>query len=416
MKILEPGRKNIVILGAGFGGVTALIKLYRALKKRGLMPYYNLVIVNKNDYHLYTPALYEMASMPRVRADAFHMKRALCVSLYDILPQCPGARFIGEEIEKIDPRTHLITFKSGDKLNFEYAVVALGAETSFFGIPGLEERSLPIKTFEDAVKLRNQGEKLLESAGNAPRVVVGGAGPTGVELSAEFVNLIRHLEKRATGPRGQVEITLIEASPEILPDFSPRVIRLAKKRLNKLGVKILTKTVIKKLTNTEVIIADNQSIPYQLFIWTGGITPNRATRNFGLALGKKGNIIVNEFLEARPRIYAIGDCVSLVNAEGQLLPKNVPVAEESAKLAAENIIADICAKNKHKFNPAAVYPFVLAVSGKYAITDLALVKFSGFIGWLLKQLIELKYLLAILPAAKAVRVWTRTVYYSSAND
>ncbi|MDP3727037.1 MAG: FAD-dependent oxidoreductase [bacterium] len=415
MAILESGRRNIVILGAGFGGITALLKLYRSLSRRGLLGYYQPVIVNRTAHHLYTPALYEIAAIPRGEADAVRLKSSLCIPLDDILGRLPGARLIGDTASRVDPERHVITFESGSQLNFEYLIIALGAETNFFGIPGMAEQALPLKTFEDAVRLRNRIAGLA-ATGETLRIIIGGGGATGVELSAELVNFLCYLKKRAAGKTCQGEITLLEGAPEILPGFGAAIIHRAKRRLAALGVRVVPAARIQEVWPSEVS-CNGRTLPYHILVWAGGVRPAAVLKNFGLPLDERGGILVNEFLEARPRIYAIGDNASLTNPlTGRPLPGNVPVAEAEARLAARNIVAELTKRDRRPFRPLAQYPFILAVGGKYAVTDLVIIKFSGFLGWALKQLVELRYLLFILPWPKAVPTWVRTIRYSLSND
>ncbi len=417
MAILESGRKNIVVLGAGFGGITALLKLRRLMADQRLFPRYNLVLVNKSEQHLYTPALYEIASIPKGEASATCLKSSICIQVEDIIGRFRHIRFIGEEAIRLDPRTHIITFKSGNELNYEYLIVALGAETNFFGITGAAGQAFPLKTFEDAVRLRNRAEELAGSGRGVFRVIVGGGGPTGVETAAETINFLRRLEKTpgsGKNPR-RAEVTLIESSPEILPGFPSSIIRKARKRLKNLGVKIIAGTPIEKVSGEEISLAGGKTLPCDLFIWSGGVKPPDILKNFSLPLDKKGWIMTNEFLEARPHVYAVGDAASFPRT-GKPLPKNVPVAEGQARLAAKNIVAEITGGPRQKYRPMNSYPYILAVGGKYALTDLVIVKFSGFLGWALKQIVELRYLLSILPWRKAARMWLGTVYYSTRND
>lgn len=429
VEILEPGRRNIVVLGAGFGGITALLKLRRALARHRLFPAYNLILVSKSSQHLYTPALYEIASLPRGQANALCLKSAICAQVEDIIAPYPEIRFIGEEITALDSQRHILTLKSGNRLNFDYALIALGAETNFFGIPGLKEHSYPMKTFEDAVRLRNRTEDLV-GAGRPFRVIVGGGGATGVELSAEFTFFLKSLGRRMN-KEVAASIVLVDSSERIFYGLGERIRRRAQKRLKKLGVKIETGVAISRVTPSQVIMADGRAIYCHLLIWSGGVVPARVLKNFNLELDRRGGIVVNEFMEALPqagasavrialtpgRIYAVGDNASFLNPKtGKLLPGNVPVAEAQARLAARNIIADIIAQPQRPFRPLTHYPFILAVGGKYALTDLIFLKFSGFVGWVLKQLVELRYLLFILPWTKAIPMWLRAVYYSTRND
>lgn len=417
MAILESGRKNIAVLGAGFAGITAILMLRKLLRRRGLLGRYNMILADKNAHHLYTPALYEIAAIPKGEAEAVCLKSAHCVQIEDILKPFPEIRFIGEEIEKLDPRTHIIRFKSGDRLSFEYAVVALGSETNFFGIPGLQENSYPLKTFRDAVRLRNKAEEIAATNSDPVKIVIGGGGATGVELSAEFIYFFKYLKKRTAKKSCDAEITLVEAGPEILPGFSSQTATRAKKRLQKLGIRILTRAPIASVTPSEVMLKDGRVIPCHILIWSGGVTPAAVLKNFGLPLDKKGGLIVNEFLEARPRIYAVGDNASFTNPKTERpVPWNVPAAEAEARLAAKNIAADIEKGKKRPFQPLKNYPFILAIGAKFAIADLIVIKSFGLMGWIMKQLVELRYLLFILPWAKAIKMWLRTIYYGTRND
>ncbi len=417
METILPGRKNIVILGAGFGGITALLHLYRSLKRKSLLRDYQLVIVNRSAQHLYTPALYEIAAIPKGEANAAVLKSAICIQIDDIIARYPEIKFVGETISSLDPARRIITFQSGDELAFEYVVIALGSEINFFGIPGMAEFSYPLKNFDDALRLRNRIEEIVKLDPPVIRIAIGGAGATGVELSAEFVNFICYLKKRALSMKCQEEITLIEAAPEILGGFSQEVVKNARARLLRLGIKILTASPIERVNQTDIVFKDGRTTSYDLLIWAGGVRPASAVSHFGLALDKRGAIIVDAFLEATPRVYAIGDVASFINPKtGRPLPGNIPVAEAGALVAAFNITAEISRSERRRFKTAKEYPFILAVGGKYAVSDLVGIKLFGFIGWIVKQLIELRYLLILLPVKKAVAMWLRTVYYSSSND
>lgn len=429
MEIYESGRKNIVILGAGFGGITALITLYRLLRRRHLAGAYQLVLVNRTNHHLYTPALYEIAAVPKDEAGGTGLKAMVCIPLEEIIARLPGVRFIGEEVAALDPETHTITFSSGAVINFDYALAALGSETNFFGIDGLAEHAFPLKTFADALSLRNRVEELARREGDF-KIIIAGGGATGVEFSAELVHYLCYLKERARAGKCREEITIVEAAPEILSGFSPEIVRQARRRLAALGVKIVAASPISRVSASRVILSDGRALPYQLLVWAAGVKPASVLRNFGLALDRRGGILVNEYLQARPdasaparrataasgRIYAIGDNASARPRRGAALPLNVPVAEAEARLAARNIAAAIGGRRERPFRPLSRYPFILAVGGKYALTDLVIAKFFGFAGWALKQLVELRYLLFILPPHRAFRMWWRAVYYSTRND
>lgn len=435
--MIESGRRNIVVLGAGFGGITALLKLRRGLRHHDLSRRYQLVLVNRTAHHLYTPALYEIAAIPKDAADAPRLKPSICIPIDDILKRCPDIRFIGETAVGLDAGRHELTFSSGSRISFEYLVIALGAETNFFGISGMAEHALPIKTFTDAVRLRNRIEDVGREVAGPLDVIVAGGGATGVELSAELVNFLCRIRGRGVGSRCQENITLVEAGPEILAGFDAAIVRHARRRLESLGVAIMTGRRISEVRPAELLLSgtsgaaadEKRILPYHLLIWAGGVRPATALSNFGLALDRKGGVVVDRFLEAKPapaggirdaaapgRIYAIGDNASFARPDGTLVPGNVPAAEAGGRIAAQNIIAHITGNTRRPFQPPKRYPFILAVGKKYALADLVIIQCFGFLGWAIKQIVELHYLLFILPWRRATVTWLRTVYYSTRND
>lgn len=415
---LTPKVKHITILGAGFGGLTAALRLSKAVKQKGLAKNCRITLVNKTSYQVYTPALYEIASIPKGEANAICLKTSIGIDLEDIASR-NGFQFVGGEVDGLEREKKLVKFASGEVTPFDYLIIALGAETNYFDISGLKEHSFPLKTFEDALRLRNKTEEVILSGKSPIHIIVGGGGSTGVELTAEFNNFVCYLKERLSGKEKicNAYISLIEAATDILPGFDSRVIKKARRRLMRLGVKILTNKTIGAVDADKVIFKDGSTLPYHIFAWAGGVIPASTIKNFNLSLSVKGRIAVNEYLEAAPGIYAVGDNTEFVHpVTGKPLPGNVPVAETQAKVAAENIVADIVGRKKRRYVPREKYPYILAVGRKYAIADLVLLRFAGFLGWFLKQLVELRYLIFVLGPKKALRMWWMSFKYAMSND
>ena len=294
----------------------------------------------------------------------------------------------------------------------------MGSETNYFNIPGLKENSFPLKTYDDGARLRDALENLVKEKAGL-KIAVGGAGASGVELAAEFVNFVCDIKEKVLNHQKKCDVTftLIEGSPEILPGFERSVINKAKKRLTRLGISIQTNKIISSVNKNEVSFKDGSKEFYDLLVWTGGVRGPAVFQKFGLPLSNKGSIAVNEYLETNGNIFAIGDNSSFVDpSDGKPVIWNVPVAEAEGRLAAKNIISALTGKPKNKFIPMRKYPFILAVGKKYAIADLVFIKFYGFGGWFLKQLVELRYLLFILPLGIALKTWLRGLKYFSSND
>lgn len=416
--------KKIVILGGGFGGVTAAMKLSKMARRGSISSRLRLILINRNEYQVYTPALYEIAAIPKGGVSAASLKSSMCIDLGEVAKK-NGFLFVGGEVTRINHERRSVEFARGGPLSFDWLIIALGAETNYFNIPGLKEHAFPLKTFEDAIRLRNRVESAVLSGDDPIHIVIGGAGATGVELAAEFNNFLCSLRARRTPHRTcRADITLIDAAPHILPGFDSGVMQKTYRRLEKFGIKILNGKIVAAVDERSISCKDGLILPYHIFVWTGGVSPVRTLKNLGLMLSLNGKIVVDEFLRVRTEsgaiaegVYAVGDNAEFVDpATAVLLPGNVPVAEAEARIAAKNVVADLAGKPRRKFTPLKKYPYILAVGRKHAIADLVVVRFSGLAGWLAKQLVELRYLISILGFWKATAMWARSIRYQASND
>lgn len=409
-------KKIVAVAGAGFGGITAALTLAKGLGK--LKETHEIVLIDKKYFHLYTPALYEIAATPRdISPDPF-LKSAVTIPILEIVNGRP-ITFLCDEITGISGDAREIILKRKGKLPYEYLILALGSETNYFNIPGLKEASFPLKTFEDCVMLRDRMERLVKEKKEV-KVVFGGAGASGVELAAEFVNFVCGLKEHITGSRDcRVEYLLVDSAPDILQGFDDAVITLTKKRLKKIGVLVKTNASIASVSPGEMRYRDGTKEPFDILIWTGGVRGPFLFSTFNLPLSPKGSLAVDEYLrvQGEERIFGIGDNSAFINPKtGLALLWNVPVAEAEGRIAAKNVLAEIKNEKPKKFVPLKKYPFVLAVGRKYAIADLLVVRVSGFLGWALKQLIELRYLLFILSFPRAIGAWVRSLKAYTSND
>ncbi len=408
---------TIVVLGAGFGGITTAILLERKLRRRGRLPSCQIILIDRNSYHTYTPALYEIAALPKERAAAVPLHDTHCIDIERII-RSRTVTFLQDTIEGVAPESRTVTLAERGAIPFDYLVVALGAEVNYFGIPGLQEYAFTLKHFTDAIRIRNAIEKLVRSRDELT-VVVGGAGATGVELAAEFSNFLCALQRAIRSDRNActVRLVLVESSPNILPGFTDAVVRTATQRLNALGVEIRTNAPIAEMNQDFITFSDGSRMRCDALVWTGGVKGATSLGAFGLPLGPKGNIAVDTTLQAAQGIFAVGDAACFLRQKtGEALPWNVPVAEAEAANVSDNIVRAIEKRPLQNFEPRERYPFVLTVGKKFAIADLMSTRVSGFLGWILKRLIELRYLLFILPMGAASITWIRNVRTYISND
>ncbi|MDP3729708.1 MAG: FAD-dependent oxidoreductase [bacterium] len=415
-------KKNIVILGAGFGGVKTAFSLYKKLQALNLLDRYSITLVDKNAYHTYTPTLYEVATTAKTLANHIALQHIVTFPLENI--------FKGTAVYIRKASVAAINVMHGDvhldnehRMTFDYLVLALGAEVNFFNISGLQEHALTLKTFTDAIKVRDTIWQYVEDASSSPlHIVIGGGGATGVELASE----IKSWQPKAS-------VTLIEAHDELLKGFHKKVIQKVTKRLQKINVQSLLNARIQRVDDYTIHLEDTRTVPYTVFIWTGGI---KATSIMGvMPLKKEHNGTVTAWgtmqcipqtpnLKLAGKIYGIGDAIcSLDQATGTPVPQLAEAAIEQAEITAHNIIEDIKVQEKISQKPSydeytpKVYSYVIPVGGKYAVAKVGSVIISGFFGWVLKGIIELCYLIFhVMPLPQALRVWLHGLKIFIKND
>lgn len=411
-------KKNIVILGAGFGGITAALTIARDLGR--YKDQYEIILIDRQHHHLYTPALYEIAAIPAEQASTEILKQSILIPLEDITAGYP-ITLIADEFIGFRPEEKKITLQRAGDLVYAFLVFALGSETNYFGIPGLAEHSFPLKTCDDALRLRAVLENIIKRRTSA-EIVVGGGGSSGVEVAAEFINFFCAIREGI--PDGArvcaTRLTLVEAGPDILPGLDPWIVSGAKKRLQKLGITIRIGSRIQSITGKEIIYQDDTNSTYDILVWTGGVKGPAALARTSLPLSDKGTLPTDEYLQVaggENAVFAVGDNAAVADrTSGRLVVWNVPAAQHEARAAAQNILALIRGGKKEKFIARKKYPFLLALGKKYAIADLGRIRSAGFWGWCVKQMAELRYLLFILPPGKAIRIWRLGMKMYMSND
>lgn len=408
-------KKHIVIIGAGFGGLRTALTLARRIPRDT-----EIVLIDRHHHHLYTPALYEVAAIPHEYFNDRSLVSSILIPIREIVWGLP-IRFLVDEVMGHDVADRSLTLRANGRLSYDYLVLALGSETNYFNIPGLQDASIALKTCNDAVLLRNKIEAVLKEKSSL-KIIVGGAGASGVELVAELVNFICTLKEKIVALPHVCDVTflLAEASGDILPGFDQWVVARARTRLKSLGVIIKTGTPITRADRQTVFFADGATQEFDILIWTGGVKGSAALALFNLPLSPKNTLIVNPDLRAAggyANIFAVGDNAWLEDpATKKPLPWNAPVAEDEGRHVAHEILRAMRGAAPRLFRPRRRYPFILAVGGKYALADLAYLHLEGIIGWCIKQLVELRYLCFILPWPRALMLWWKDVTLYSSND
>ena len=408
-------RKRIVILGAGFGGLSAV----RMLGKRAGDDI-EIVLIDKNDEHTYTPGLYETATTLRRDAEPLALKRASTIPVSEIISGLP-VRFLQDAVEHIDTAKQTLTLRDTGALYYDRLIVAAGSRATDFGIQGVREHADFLKTFEDALKLRRLlTERLIDH--RDPRILVVGGGASGVEVAGEIVGFAKQLCSR-DGKMCSPAISILEGSDTLVRGLSPAVGAKARARLERLGVAVVFGARVTEVQQSAVHVTFSNNtrttLPYDLLIWTAGIEPQPVCGSADVATDKRGRWIVDEYLRAQgaDHVFAIGDITAFKDTETAAeIPATAYVAIGEGKVAAKNALASLAEKPLTPYRPPKTAPMVVPIGGKWAIAHFKPFVFSGFLPFLIRLAIDFKYFLDVLPFSRAWNFFKTSTRMYFSND
>jgi NADH dehydrogenase len=375
-------KPRVVILGAGFAGLTAA----KAIGKDA-----DITVVDRHNYQTFLPLLYQVASAT-LAADhvAYPIRGAL---------RKTGAKFrMGSPIS-IDHKNKTVKLDSSELLPFDHLVIALGSATSDFGVPGVAEHALGMKNIHEALAIRSELMRRFEDLcrfedNTRLSVVLVGGGPTGVEMSGALAELVRGpLMKDNFHASKHIDIYLVEAGPRLLPMFDEDLSERTKNDLEGLGVKVLLSTQVKKVSSRKIYFADGESIPSEITVWAAGV---KGVEELGLLnLPLVGNRIKTDStlqVSHYPHIWAIGDNAAVMDANGRPLPMVAPTAIQQGRFVADQI-------HRVKQNePLKEFKYrdkgSMATIGRHkAIVQVKRIKLRGPIAWFAWLFLHLMYLL-----------------------
>lgn len=415
---------KILILGGGFGGVRAALELEKKLSRSGKQ--FEITLVDKNGYHLFVPALYEVASAYGIKKDPFavQLKRTVCMPYADIF-EGKKINFIQAEITEVSLQHKLIRTNGNHTLEFDYLIFAIGGEVNDYGITGVQDYANQFKTLDDAIFINQKledisGEFKREERNEPFSFLICGGGFTGIELAAELGCCSRVIESSCKLSGRCSNITIFEAGPKILPAISEKERRIIKKRLTKLGIMLMENSPIEEVGDDFVKLKTGQKIHGDLIVWTAGIKSNRLLHDInGLPITPAGKIIVETTLQAKglPGVFSVGDNMEFIDPKTQKpVPAFAYAAADQAKLAAKNILNLINKKPLKKYDPYYNI-WIIPIGGKYALAHLwGSIRITGFLGWVIREVVDLRYLLSIFNLNKALEVFFNEVTIFTRND
>jgi len=379
---------RIVILGAGYGGIVTAIRLQKELNYNEA----DVTLVNKHDYHYITTHLH----MPAAGTDNPKNARINILSLIDEFK----IDFVKSTVVQIKPNEQKVILSDGT-LSYDYLVVGLGGEPETFGIPGLQEYALNIRSLNTVNLIREHIEYQFAKFKNEPNrtdyltFVVGGAGFTGIEFVGELADRMPKLCKQFNVDPSLVKIYNVEAAPTALPGFDPELVSYAMDLLKSKGVTFKLGMPVKECTPDGVVLADGEVIRSATVVWTGGVRGNRLVEEAGFE-AKRGRVTVDPFLRTNEKenVYIVGDCAVILNAEGRPYPPTAQIAMQQGDTVANNLIAVIRGDKQKTFEPS-LKGTVASLGKRDAIGVVFKYKVKGLIAVFMKRMIDMRYLYTI---------------------
>jgi NADH dehydrogenase len=410
-----PARKQVLILGGGFGGLYAALGLERTLaRKRDLQ----VTLVNRENFSLFTPMLHEVAASD---LDMTHIVNPLRKLL-------SHGQFFHGEVERIDLISKTVTVvhgakRHGHELKYDYLVLALGSMTNFFGLPELEHKAMTMKSLSDAIHLRNQLIDLLEeadfecAAGSRPNlltIVVAGGGFAGAETVAAVNDFLReslrfypHLEE------DMIRVLLVHPGDVILPELGPKLGAYAQKKLAERKVEIRVGTRVVRVFEDAVELSDGSRIPANTVIWTAGTSPNPLIATLPCKLDR-GRIVTDDYLEVLgwPGVWALGDCACITDRRtGRPYPPTAQHALRQGKTVAKNVTAALCGGSKRPFSFSTL-GLLASIGRRTGVANILGINFSGFLAWFLWRTIYLSKLPRLEKKVRVALDWTFDLLFS----
>jgi NADH dehydrogenase len=409
-------QKTVLVIGGGYGGINTVIKLSKQVNLEET----KIILVDKQDYHLYYPNLYEVASSEEEFVSLQDLKKSLVLPFKELLPK--GVQFIKGSLEKVVQKENY-ALVNGTKISYDYLVVALGSTVDFFNIPGVAENAMTMKSVTDALKIKNGVEFLVQShrqdaVKKLLRIVVAGGGFTGVELAGELVNLAEIVSWKYSYPLERIQIEVIEGSSQLMPGMPAVVSSSVYYRLKSLDVNILLNSMIAKVSPTQVTLSNGEAINYDLLVWTGGVKSVDVPFADEVKTDRKHRCATEADLTlvGSNNIFMIGDNACILDREKNPLPQTATQAIYHADYVAAAIVAKLKNKRMPKFVPKAS-PYIIPVKGKWGVLRLPNgFTMVGFMPWVAKMFANLRYFMRLLPFDQAIKLaWFETKIYSR-ND
>ena len=391
---------RVVIIGAGFGGLAAARRLADAPLR--------LTVVDRRNYHLFQPLLYQVATAGLSPGDIAYPIRSA-------LRDQSNAHVILADVTAIDTSRRELRLADGT-LPYDYLILAAGAGHAYFGHDDWEKDAPGLKTLEDAIAIRGrillafeEAERQTDAAARQALLtfVVVGGGPTGVELAGAIAEISRHVlvsDFRSIDPR-EARVVLVEAGPRILPAFEPESALRAVEILRDRGVEVRTGVPVTGVDAGGVHLG-TERLAARTVLWAAGVAASSLARTLGSPVDHAGRALVEPDLSipGHPEVFVIGDLSLFTHQTGRPLPGLSPVAIQQGRAAAANILRTLAGEPRRKFH--YVDKGTMAVIGRAAaIAEIAGLRFSGLFAWILWCFVHIFYLIGFRNRVIVMMEW-----------
>jgi NADH dehydrogenase len=382
-----------VVVGGGFGG----LQCAKALRGEAV----DVLLVDKQDYHLFTPLLYQVASCLLNPSE-------IAAPLRKVFRGAPNVRFRQGEVVHVDLEAKRLTLADSTHLDYDFCVLATGSVTNYYGKSAVAKHALGLKDLGEALRLRNHVLDCFERATTTPdpevrkrrlTFCIVGAGPTGVEYAgalAEFVRLVVPDEypELASSP---VRIILLEGGDRLLPTFKPRLSAYARRELELRGVEIRVDTLVDSVDDAGIVLHDGSELATSTMVWTAGVRPADVLDPSPRRIPVDGHFRIADATGA----YAIGDVAAGLGPRGEVLPMLSPPAMQAGRYVAHEIVHGPSRRSFRYRDKGS-----LATIGRTsAVGQVGPLTFSGFIGWVVWLVVHLYYLIGFENRLQVLLRW-----------
>src|SRR2546430_4812174 len=406
----KSGKKRIVVLGGGFGGVYAAIHLEKLLVRDRAV---EICLVSRDNFFLFTPMLHEIAASDLEITNIVNPLRELLHKV-EVL--------VGDVTEIDLPNKRMLISRGyrndSQQVDYDHLVIALGSITNFYNLPGFSELALAMKSLPDAIRLRAQIIRHLEEANSECNptnrqslltFVVAGGGFAGVETVAALNDFVREaLPFYPNLCEDMLRVMLVHSGSAILPELGESLGSYAEKVLARRGVEICLKTRVKSLTESKVLLTDGVSIPSRTLVWTAGTVPSPIISSLPCAK-ERGRLLVNQFLGVPdwPNVWAVGDCAFVpdIRNPGKSHPPTAQHAIREGKVVAQNIAAVLSGR------PLKLFVFrtiglLASIGRRMGVARIFGFNFSGFFAWWMWRTVYLSKLPGLDKKVRVAFDWT----------